>query len=192
VTERADGPDRSPPPDLRIRPETPADWAAVDRFMLAAFDDPQIPPLMEAIRASENFLPELTLVAELADTAGRPVVGQIMVSGTDLVTDRDERVPVLLLSPLGVDPAYQNGGIGAALTRASLAIADERPEPVMIVQGHPDYYPRFGFVRGRTIDILPPEHLGAIDRAWMARKAPTWTAAVRGRVVYPSYFAELD
>ena len=42
----------------------------------------------------------------------------------------------------------------------------------MVVQGHPDYYPRFGFVRGRTIGILPPEHLGAIDQAWMARPAP--------------------
>ena len=75
---------------------------------------------------------------------------------------------------------------------AALALADLREEPLMIVQGHPDYYPRFGFVRGRTIGILPPEHLGAIDRAWMARPGPTWTPSIRGRVEYPPYFAELD
>ena len=115
-----------------------------------------------------------------------------MVSGLDLIDDRGGRVRILVLSPVGVDPGFQNRGIGSALTRAALAIADERPEPVMIVQGHPDYYPRFGFVRGRSLGILPPAHLGAIDRAWMARPSPTSTEAVRGRVEYPDYFVELD
>jgi len=119
------------------------------------------------------------------------LVGQIMVSGLPLATDHGE-LPILVLSPLGVAPDHQNAGIGEALTRAALAIADRRPEPVIVVQGHPTYYPRFGFVRARTLDILPPEHLGAIDKAWMARPAPTWTPIVRGRVTYPSYFAELD
>jgi len=131
-------------------------------------------------------------VAELSDAPDRPVVGQIMVSSLDLVLATDERVRILVLSPLGVDPGHQNRGIGAALTRAALAIADMRPEPLMIVQGHPEYYPPFGFVRGRSIGVLPPEHLGAIDFAWMARPGPTWTADVVGRVEYPAYFAELD
>jgi predicted N-acetyltransferase YhbS len=62
----------------------------------------------------------------------------------------------------------------------------------MIVQGHPTYYPRFGFVRGRSIGILPPEHLGAIDQAWMVRRRPGSPADVRGRVVYPQAFIDLD
>jgi putative acetyltransferase len=142
--------------------------------------------LIAAIRASPNYLPELALVAELDE-----IVGHIMVSGLPLVTAAGA-VPILVLSPLGVAPAFQNRGIGATLTRVALDIADRRPEPLMVVQGHPDYYPRFGFVRGRTIDILPPEHLGPIDRAWMARRGPAWTAGVVGRVEYPPYFAELD
>ena len=114
-----------------------------------------------------------------------------MVSKLDLTTDGGERVPILVLSPLGVDPAFQNRGIGAALTRAALDLADRREEPLMIVQGHPEYYPRFGFVRGRTIGILPPEHLGAINLAWMARPGPSWTPRLRGRVEYPRYFVDL-
>jgi putative acetyltransferase len=182
-------------PGLRIRPETVSDWDPIDRLQLAAFDDPQIPPLIAAIRASRNYLPELALVAELAApeaTEAPAIVGHIMVSSLDLATSRGDRVPVLVLSPLGVEPALQGRGIGIALTRAALAIADVRPEPLMVVQGHPDYYPRFGFVRGRTIGILPPEHLGDIDRAWMARHAPNLLATVRGRVEYPAYFVDLD
>jgi putative acetyltransferase len=181
-------PDRVPPPGLTIRPEAPADFAAIDRFQLAAFDDPQLPPLIAAIRASANYLPDLALVAEL----GGEVVGQIMVSRLTLVTERGDQVPILVLSPLGVAPPVQNRGIGEALTRASLAIADRRAEPVMVVQGHPTYYPRFGFERGRTIGILPPEHLGAIDKAWMARRRPGASTEVVGRVEYPAYFRDLD
>ena len=147
--------------------------------------------MIAAIRAAPGYLPELALVAGVGEGRSARVVGQIMVSATVLERPNAAPTPVLLLSPLGVDPGHQGQGIGAALTRRAVAIADERPEPVTVVQGHPDYYPRFGFVRGRTIGILPPEHLGPIDRAWMARTGPKWTPAIRGRVVYPPHFRDL-
>jgi putative acetyltransferase len=131
------------------------------------------------------------MVAEIGGAPAASVVGHVMVSSLALLTDSGDRVPILVLSPLGVEPAWQNRGIGNALTRAGLELADRRDEPLMIVQGHPGYYPRFGFVRGRTIGILPPEHLGEIDRAWMARPGPTWSPGIRGRVEYPRYFADL-
>ena len=114
------------------------------------------------------------------------------MSVTDLETDAGDLRPILMLSPLAVAPPYQRRGIGTALVRDVLARADGRPEPVTILQGHPDYYPRFGFVRGRTIGILPPRHLGEIDRAWLARRGPAWRPDIRGRVVYPPHFAALD
>jgi putative acetyltransferase len=175
---------------MRIRPEAaddPVEVAAIEALHLAAFGDAQLPPLVAAIRASPGYLPELALVA----TRDRTVIGHIMVSGTDLSTHAVIPIPILMLSPLGVAPAAQNRGIGQALTHAVLEIADARAEPLMIVQGHPTYYPRFGFVPGREIGIMPPEHLGAIDRAWMVRRRPG-AAAVQGRVVYPDAFLALD
>jgi putative acetyltransferase len=176
---------------FRIRPETPADGPAIDALHLAAFRDPQLPPLVAAIRASPGYLPDLALVAERSTDDDPIVIGHIIVSGTSLTTDDGSTVPILMLSPLGVLPAEQNGGVGSALTRAALALADLRPEPLMIVQGHPDYYPRFGFVRGRTTGVLPPAHLGAIDSAWMVRRRPG-APEISGTVVYPQAFIDLD
>ena len=127
----------------------------------------------------------------MAERHGR-VIGHIIVSGTTLDTDDSGIVPILMLSPLGVVPDEQNKGVGSMLTVAALALADARPEPLMIVQGHPTYYPRFGFVPGRTIGVLPPEHLGPIDQAWMVRRRPGFPADIRGRVVYPPAFVDLD
>jgi putative acetyltransferase len=120
------------------------------------------------------------------------LIGHIIISATTMAADEGMTVPILMLSPLGVIPEFQRRGIGIALTRAALAIVDGRPEPLTIVQGHPDYYPRFGFVRGRAVGVLPPEHLGAIDQAWMARRRPGAAGEIRGRVVYPQAFIDLD
>ncbi len=116
-----------------------------------------------------------------------------MISVTDLELDETgATVPVLLLSPLGVRPDRQGRGIGSALCRAAIRVARARPEPLIVVQGHPDYYPRFGFQRGRQLGIEPPLKLGAIDRAWMVLRLPAWTPAIHGRVVYPPAFAAVS
>ena len=61
---------------------------------------------------------------------------------------------------------------------------------MIVLLGHPDYYPRFGVRAGVVRSAW--RHLGDMsDRAWMARRLPAWTPDVRGRVRYPADF-EID
>ena len=91
------------------------------------------------------------------------VVGHVMVRNAVLRSnDRDRQIS--MLSPLAVRPDCQKAGIGHALVSAALAVADERGEPLVVVEGSPAYYGRFGFEHsiacGIEIDLpewAPPE-----------------------------------
>ena len=172
-----------------IEPERPADHAAVRAMVLAAFvDEPNVAELVELIRASPEFVPELALVARVAGE----VAGFVMLSHAELVDDSGdsgERHRVLTLSPLAVAPALQGRGIGSALVRAGLAEAERLGEQLVVLEGSPRYYPRFGFrdcrefgIRITLPDWAPPE-------AGMVFTLPAYDARVRGRLVYPPAFA---
>jgi putative acetyltransferase len=80
---------------------------------------------------------------------------------------------VLMLSPLGVRPDRQRQGIGSALVAEGLRRARERGEPVVIVEGDPRYYSRFGFRRASELGLHDP-HEGIPDGAYQALAyAPT-------------------
>lgn len=114
-----------------------------------------------------------------------------MISGADLV-DGEVVHRIAMLSPLAVDPSVQRDGIGSALVRDACARASSLGEPMVILEGSPAYYSRFGFVDARTLGIeihlpdwAPPEAgqvlpLDAYDPSW------------RGTVRYPPPFDGLD
>jgi putative acetyltransferase len=148
------------PRSVIIRPETRADGAEISRVVAAAFDGPTVAALVDQVRASPGFLPGLSLVAELD---GR-VVGHVLVSHADLRLPGGRARPVAMLSPLAVDPDHQRNGIGAALVRAVVHAAEDLGEPLILLQGDPRYYGRFGFEpsagHGITMslpDWAPPE-----------------------------------
>ncbi len=93
------------------------------------------------------------------------IVGHVMISWCELRDDeRDVSHRVAMLSPLAVDPSVQRGGIGSALVREVCARADAAGDPLVILEGSPAYYARFGFVDARTHGITihlpdwaPPE-----------------------------------
>ena len=163
-----------------IRSEKPADFDAIDEVVRLAFDGrSEEVALVRAIRASENYVPKLSLVADDGS-----VIGHIMLSYVHL-EDRQ----VLSLAPLAVHPEQQNKGIGDALTREALRHAEGKGEPLVVVLGHPNYYPRFGFEPSRKHGIEP--HLPEIpDDAFMVVRLSAYDPALRGRIAYPTAFDE--
>ena len=176
-------------PDVRVTPERVEDHIAIRQVVRDAFAHHQrVADLVELIRASPQYRPELSLVAKL----DHQVVGHVMLSHTDLVEADGTRHRVLTLSPLSVAPAVQGNGIGGRLVLDVVARADALGEPLVVLEGSPAYYTRFGFVpavqHGISIELpswAPPE-------AAMVRPLAAYRHEVKGHVDYPPYFAAVS
>lgn len=150
--------------NIGIRPETPADRAAIYDLTARAFD--QSPHdeagLVDRLRASASWIAELSRVAE-ADGA---VVGHVLLTRASIRGVESDR-KLLALGPLAVAPERQKQGIGSALMRDALDAAARLEFNGVALLGHSAYYPRFGFAPAsrwglrNTFDVT-----GA---AWMAR-----------------------
>ncbi len=123
-----------------IRPETPADADAVDVVHRSAFGGEAESRLAVALRRTEAYIPELSLVAEVE---GR-IAGFLMLFRAALERPGGQ-VPVLALAPLAVVPSQSHRGIGSALVRSALERAGRLGHGAVVVVGHPDYFARFGF-----------------------------------------------
>jgi putative acetyltransferase len=122
----------------------------------------------------------------VADKSG-VILGHVMFTHVDLESDPPAKV--LALAPVSVYPAFQNRGIGSALISRGLAIAEERGEPMVVVLGHPEYYPRFGFVRASTLGITSPWP-DIPDDAFMVKTLSAYREDLKGTVRYPPEFDE--
>ena len=169
--------------DVTIRPERADERDAIADVVAAAFGSPAEARLVDAIRASSNFVPEWSMVAELR---GR-VVGHVLVSFVGLDDGAAQR-RIASLSPLAVAPDLHGRGIGSALVREVTARVDDRGEPLVVLEGSPKYYGRFGFEHslphGIRIDLpewAPPE-------AAQILRLGNYDSLIRGKVVYPPAF----
>ena len=156
-------------------------------MVAAAFGSDVEAKLVDDIRADACYRPELALVAE--DDDGR-IVGHVMINHTEL-HDGDVVRSIAMLSPLAVSPDVQKAGIGSALVRAACAVADDAGEQVVILEGSPLYYPRFGFVDARTLGIRIPLPDWAPPEAGQALPLRSWDGSLKGDAVYPPPFAGL-
>ncbi|MFJ4477220.1 GNAT family N-acetyltransferase [Streptomyces xanthochromogenes] len=165
--------------EWRTRPEAPADIAAVRAVNLAAFPTASEADLVDALRADEAWIPGLSIVTVAPDGS---------VAGHALLTRcRVEGAPALALAPVAVTPEHQRTGAGSAAVRAALRAARELGEDLVLVLGHPDYYPRFGFARASELGIRAPFEVP--DEALMAlRLRPEGAPAPTGVIQYAAPF----
>lgn len=166
-----------------VRHERSGDHDAVDRVVRAAFGDSgdKVVGLVHRIRASANSIPELAVVAE--DDTG--VIGHVMLSWVGLEGGARDRI--LDLTPMSVRPDRQLRGVGASLVHEILGLAESTGEPMVVVEGVPEYYPRFGFERASALGFVPPSP-NIPDRAFMVKCFAGFTPEMAGRVVYPPAF----
>ena len=122
---------------MLVRAEKECDRDAVRKINMSAFDTPSEADLVDALR--ENAQPIVSLVAE----ENGEVVGHIMFSPVSLSGHPD--IHMMGLGPMAVAPAHQNRGIGSALVRTGLEQCRQLNFDAVVVLGHPEYYPRFGF-----------------------------------------------
>lgn len=174
-------------PQMRIRTEEPGDQPAVYEVVRQAFGRDTESELVEGIRRSPGWIPELSLVAE-RDGA---IVGHILLSRFTIAGEGGTGdVPALVLAPLAVAPAMQNQGVGSALVRAGLARAEAMGERLVVLVGHPTYYPRFGFRPARPLGIQPPYPIR--DEAFMVCVlGESGQPPVRGTVVFPPHLRDV-
>ena len=162
-----------------IRPERPGDEGAIHAVEKAAFGKELEPQIVDDVRASDAFVPELSLVHE---DAGE-IVGHVMVSRGHVEPSGDE---ILLLGPIGVTPERQGEGIGRALVEAALAGSRARGAACVALVGDPALYERFGFVQAEPLGVLPPE--GWPSRAFQVAILDPDADLPQGRVVYSEPF----
>ena len=176
---------------LRLRPEEPADAPAVRQVVAEAFarTDLAVPPevrLVESLRASEAWLPELAMVAEF----GGEIVGYALLTR---VRVDPGLVPALALGPVAVPPRRQRHGFGTAVVRAALDAATELGERLVVVLGAPAFYRRFGFEPAARFALTSPwSGLGA---PWQALALPDSGGGAgpvpSGDVTYPQAWAQV-
>ena len=168
---------------ITIRPEGPEDAARVRRVNELAFGQPAEADLVERLR--QACTDSLSLVAE--DDA---VVGHILF--TPVVVESAAR-PVLGmgLAPMAVLPDRQRQGIGSQLVRRGLDILRARSCPFVVVVGHPEYYPRFGF-EPASAHGLASQWEGMPDGAFMVLVLDAHVmAGVSGVATYRREFNEV-
>ena len=169
---------------ITIRPEKKSDYAAISEVNRLAFESEEEARLVETLRQSTGFIPELSLVA----VNDGQVVGHILFSPLTIETKNGE-VPALTLASMAVRPGFQNQGIGSELAVQGLKECQRLDHKIVVVVGHPNYYPRFGFSSARPKGLEVPFQVP--DEAFMALELiPGALDGISGVVRFPPAFDE--
>ena len=143
---------------MTIRPETPDDSRPVRQINELAFGQPAEADLVDKLR--RTCADALSLVADDGEVVGHILFTPVVVQGTE------QRLAGMGLAPMAVRPDRQRQGVGSQLVRRGLELLSERGCPFVVVVGHPEYYPRFGFAPASKHGLLS-QWEGMPDAAFM-------------------------
>lgn len=139
--------------NIEIRKETSQDYYETEAMARRSFYNVYGPGcdehlLVHKLRTHEDYLPDCSRVA-LVD--GK-IAGTIMFFKAAICTEETE-VEIATFGPLCVDHKYKNCGIGRKLLEATIPLVKEAGFPGIVIFGEPEYYPKFGFKRGREFGL---------------------------------------
>ena len=173
--------------DIKIRKEESSDIEIVyqlvkEAFMNEEYTDHDEHNLVNRLRESKSFIPELSLVAVI----NQQIVGYILFTKIKIKNEENE-YSSLALAPVSVIPDMQGKGIGKSLIKKGHQIANELGFKSIIVLGHPGYYHRFGYIPASQFGINSPFEVP--DNAFMAIALETNNLYLQsGTVIYPEEF----
>ena len=167
---------------IEIRQENQKDYEEVYRVIKTAFEtaehsDGNEHDLVVALRNSDSFIPELSLVAVKEDK----IVGYILF--TKIKIENHEEIA---LAPLAVLPEYQKQGIGSMLIEQGHKIAKKLGYHYSIVLGSENYYPKFGYIPAIQYGIQAP--FDVANENFMALKLNATDTEIKGVVQYAKEF----
>ena len=177
--------------DIIIRKEEVKDYPVVFDVIQKAFENEEMSDyqehfLVDKLRNADSFVPELSLVAEV----NGEIVGYVLLTEIDILNEATQFVnKSLALAPVAVLSNYQNQGIGSALIRASHDKARELGYKSVVVLGHADYYPKFGYKQADSFGISMPFEVPS-DNSMALELCSNGLTGVNGMVIYPTAFFE--
>ena len=145
----------------------------------AAFETRLEGDLVDIVRHTTD--PIISLVAD----DGEKIIGHILFSPVTLSGHRDARI--MGLAPMAVLPGEQRRGIGSALVREGLTRSKNLGYGAVVVVGHPNYYPRFGFRPAATFNLK--SEYDVPDDVFLALElTPNYLQGKAGTIHYHSAF----
>jgi putative acetyltransferase len=166
------------------------EWSQVRALIDRAFEPaPGGPPACGGAGLLAEWVHENNQILSLVAEQDGRLVGHVLFGLLPLRTESGD-VDVVSLTPLSVDSDVRREGIARALVAAGLAILADRPEPLVVLEGSPTMYSKFGFRPGSEIGIERPSEL-IPDAAFQVVTLPSHQPDLRGKVIYPQYFYDI-
>lgn len=171
---------------ITVRTETMQDFEQVREVNILAFGNREDEAnLVERIRQSEGFVPRLSIVAELDSV----IIGHLLMSKAE-VKEEGKTHEVIALAPIAVRPEHQRHGIGKQLIEEGLRRCLELGFTIVLLIGHPAYYPKFGFRPARALG-LELKQFEVPDEVFMVNELQENALRhVKGELIYPKAFFE--